>query len=171
MQSLKWAAIWFMAMALAGAVLLSICPWLMTSSYADITIAHITVDKEGHYTVGFSADAAARTTVITGFYDGAKYLGGGSDGHSNFFGGTTHETTGVMFGLDPDDVTAGYPTVPRPDRLLVHEGETRHLRHGERMYLFDFKSPDGMRHYGYIEVTFYRPPPPRSLTSPPKPLL
>jgi len=171
MELLKWIALWFLALAVAVLVLLNTCPWIMTGSYADITINSIKIDTNGQYSLGFSAVAAARTTVITGFYDGAKWLGGGGGSSGSFFGEPTHQMAGVMFCLDPENLTGGRKRVPRPDRLLVREGETHHLNPGERLYLYDFKSPDGVRHYGYIEVKHYQTPALKPGLPPLKPVL
>ena len=155
MEWFKGLALWFGSVALAVILGLAICPRLMTGSYADITIDRISVDKNGQYSVGISELTAKGTEVIEGFYDGTHYNGGGRGGNDGLFGWPSQGSAGVMFTLDPESTTERRATRPRPERLLVKTGDTRRVRAGQRFYLFDFETADGIRHYGFVEVEPY----------------
>ena len=155
MELLKGLAIWLAAFGLATVILLSICPRILTGSYADITIDYVTVDKDGHYNVDYSMLVATHTTVITRLWAGPKYLGGGISSHGAYFGWPTHESTGIDFTLDPEAIAGKEPLGPRSKRLLVSQGETQRIHAGEKFYFYYFKTSDGALYSGYIEVENY----------------
>jgi hypothetical protein len=152
MPLLRPLALWFGLLAVGVILLLALCPRILTGSYADVTITKITQTFPGQYSVECTARTAAGTTLSTGFYDGKKFMGGGSGGNNGFFGWPITGSLGVMFTLDPESQTGHTPLVPRPDRLLIKEGQTATLHPGQRLYFFDFTTADGIRHDGYIEV-------------------
>jgi hypothetical protein len=159
METLKWIAGWVGGLVVLFGLAVVVCPRLMTGVYTDVTIDRISSDKKGQYSIDLSEVASAGSNVVSGFYDGAKYNGGGSGGNSGFLGWPVHGTEGVIFTLDPEAAVEKRAPRLRDDRLLVHVGDKRRLRAGERLYFFDFTTDDGVRHYGFVEVEPWHDPP------------
>jgi len=129
-------------------------PKVITGNYAEVTITQITPEPNGHIKLGLSMVSSAGTTKVTEFYDGAKYLGGGRGSGSGPFGRPSTETEIDEFGLNPENIPSADKLEDSPwlTRLLVHVGETRRLRIGEKLYFYDFTTADTVRHYGFIEA-------------------
>jgi hypothetical protein len=152
MTLLRPLALWF-GMLVAGVILLlAFCPRLLTGAYADITITKIIQPFPGQYNVECSTVVAAGTSESEAFFDGTKPGGGGYGGNTGFFGWPSKGSVGVGFTLDPESTKTGRTPVPRPERLLIKEGQTITLHAGQRLYFYDFTTADGIRHDGYIEV-------------------
>ncbi len=145
MESFKWAALWLAAVSLCVAALLTLFPWLMIGSFADIEFKHVDVNKYGEYTLIISSTMTARTSIEEGLYWGRQDAGSKGSGNERLWGWPVRRYSFLRFILDPEDFSRR-PLVPRPDRSLIHEGETRRFHLGQRLYIFDFKSADGLRH-------------------------
>ena len=150
MALLKWlvVAVAFVACALW------MFPKILTGDYADITIGQIHIEPNGQVTLDYSAVSSGGTPLLSGFYVGKKYQGGGFDEGGGFLGRPRRSSSVVVILLNPESVPAADKAAAPswPQRLLVHENEKKHLRAGERLYFYDFQAADGVRHDGYFEV-------------------
>ena len=141
-------------LAVIALVVGNLYPKLLTGDWVEVTIDNVTVDAKGHVDVSLSMRASSGTQIITAGYDGARYLGGGGSKSGGLFGRPGPVgTEGFDFELDPEQYHqhAAFPA-DWEKRLLVHAGETRTLRGGERLYFCDFTTTDHSRYDCYVEA-------------------
>ena len=138
---------------MAGAVLW-LFPKIITGDFADVAVTQITTTPGGQVTLSYSTVSSHGTTVVNAFYAGSKYQGGGSGTGGGILGRPGQGSSVVCFNLNPErtPATGSFENSPMAGRLLIHEGTRKTLHAGERLYFHDFQTPDGVRHYGYIEV-------------------
>ena len=157
MQLLKGLVLWFAAFGVAIVLVLSIYPRILTGSYADITIDRVSVSDYGQYNVTYSTRLAARTSLVEKFTPVTNAMGAVA-ANSGYLGWPRRGSVDVSLMLDPEDLAAGRRREPRPDRMLVHEGQTCRLTPGKRLYFYNFKAADGVTYCGYVEAKIYSDP-------------
>jgi hypothetical protein len=136
-------SVFFVAVTALGIAVLAVLwqfPKLVTGDYADFQIDKIMTDSQGRTEVSISTETSNQTGVTSAFYEGGRYLGGGNGGGVDLYGNPSAGEIRVGFTIDPQAT------------LLIHEGEKVRLRAGERMFYYNYETPDGVQHDGYMEI-------------------
>jgi len=117
--------------------------------YVDVSIARIATSPQGVVNTNLLITSFTKKPIKVatdaGGMPGGGYIGGRE-------GDTFNYATGFYLNPERTPAPATGTEAPWQKRLLIHEGDKRRLKPGDRWYFDDFLTPDGVRHDGYIEV-------------------
>ena len=130
-------------------LLLACFPKLATGDFCNVKIKEASVRDDGQVEIAYATRTSSDTTRVE------KLLPSGGGGSARASMGPVawpmDGSSTLCFSLNPDRIPLRAQEIR--DRLLVEEGKTYRVVPGKPLYFYDFKSKDGTRQCGYLEVT------------------